>query len=92
MQKLHKANANASPYQYKLSYTISNNIDVYEGPVPQAKKMPHCAVKFEAGEENITVEKSLYCSTNCHCIKMTFFVGNIGFHWIPNYVHLFYCK
>ena len=83
MQKSHKANANASPYQYKLSDTISNNIAVYEGPVPQAKKMPHCAVKCEAGEENRIVEKGLYCSANYHCIKMTFCVGNIGFHWIP---------
>ena len=46
--------------QYKLSCTISNNTEVYEEPVPRAKKMPHCAVNFEAGEENRIVYKSLY--------------------------------
>ena len=38
--------------QYKLSYIISNNIEVYEEPVPQTKKIPNPAVEFEAGEEN----------------------------------------
>ena len=48
--------------QYKLSYTVSNNIVVYEEPVSRAKKMPQCAVKFEAGEENRIVYESLFCS------------------------------
>ena len=26
--------------QYKLLYTISNNIEVYEEPVPRTKKIP----------------------------------------------------
>ena len=46
-------------YQYKLSYTVSNNIEVYEEPVPRAKKTPHCAANFEAGEENRIVYESL---------------------------------
>ena len=35
--------------QYKLLYTISNNIEVYEEPVRRAKTIPYCAVKFETG-------------------------------------------
>ena len=27
-------------YQYRLLYTISNNIEVYEEPVPRTKKIP----------------------------------------------------
>ena len=45
--------------QYKLSYTVSNNIVVYEEPVSRANKIPLCAVKFEAGEENRIVYESL---------------------------------
>ena len=37
--------------QYKLLYTISNNIEVYEEPVPRTKKIHYCAVKFETDEE-----------------------------------------
>ena len=42
-------------------YTILNNIEVYEEPVPWTKKMPHCPVKFKASEENRIVYESLYC-------------------------------
>ena len=45
--------------QYKLLCTISNNIEVYEEPEPRTNKIPHCAVKFEAGEENIIEYESL---------------------------------
>ena len=45
--------------QYKLLCTISNNIEVYEEPVPWTNKIPHCAVEFEAGEENRIVHESL---------------------------------
>ena len=38
--------------QYRNLYTILNNIDVYEEQVGRTKKIPHCAVKFEAGKEN----------------------------------------
>ena len=38
--------------QYKLLYTISNNIEVYEESVPRTKKGSHCVVIFEAGEQN----------------------------------------
>ena len=38
--------------QYKLLLTISNSIEVYQEPKPQTKKIPHCAVKFRAGEKN----------------------------------------
>ena len=38
--------------QYRNLYTISNNIEAYEGPVSRTKKIPHCAVKFETGKEN----------------------------------------
>ena len=31
-------------------YTISNNSEVYVEPVPRAKKIPHRALKFEAGD------------------------------------------
>ena len=44
--------------QYKLSYTILNNIKVYEEPVPRTKKIAHHAVKFEAGGENRIVYES----------------------------------
>ena len=50
-----------SAFQYKLLYTISNNIEVYEEPVSRTKKIPHRAVEFMAGEENRTVYDSLYC-------------------------------
>ena len=40
----------ASPIQTFV--TISNNIEVYEAALPQTKIIPHCAVKFETGEEN----------------------------------------
>ena len=46
--------------QDKLLYTFSNGIQVYEEPVPWTKKIPHRAVKFEAGEENRVVYESLY--------------------------------
>ena len=55
--------------QSKLLCTISNNIEVYEEPVRGAKKTHHCAVKFEAGEENRIAHESLYCFKNiswCH--------------------------
>ena len=39
--------------------TLSNNIEVYEEPVPWTKKIIHRAVKFEAGEENRIVNESL---------------------------------
>ena len=38
--------------QYKLLHRVSNNIEVYEEPVPRTKKIPHCAVRFDVGEEN----------------------------------------
>ena len=47
--------------QYKLLYIISNNNEIYEVPVKQTNKLPHCVVKFEAGEENRIVQKGLYC-------------------------------
>ena len=39
-------------FQYKILYTISNNIEVYEESGPRTKKPSHNAVKFEAGEVN----------------------------------------
>ena len=45
--------------QYKLLYTISNNLVDYEEPVPRTKKIPHCVVEFEASEENRIVHESL---------------------------------
>ena len=47
--------------QYKLLYITLDNIDVYEDPEPRTRKFTHCAVKFEAGEENRIVIESLYC-------------------------------
>ena len=41
--------------QYKLFCTISNNIEVYEEPVPRIKKIPHRdrdPVKFEVSEKD----------------------------------------
>ena len=49
--------------QYKSLYLNSNNIEVDEEPVSQLKKIPHCAVKYEAGEENRIVYESLYWMT-----------------------------
>ena len=47
---------------YKLLYTISNNIEVYEEPVPRTKNIPHRAVKFKASEDNRIAYESLYCN------------------------------
>ena len=47
--------------QYKLCYTISNNIEIYEEPIPSTKKIPPCVVKFEIGEENRIVQENVYC-------------------------------
>ena len=41
-------------------FTKSNNIEVCEEPVSVTKKLPCCAIKLEAGEENRTVQESLY--------------------------------
>ena len=46
------AATNTTNTQYRLLYTISNSIEKYEEPVPRRKKIPHHAVKFEAGEGN----------------------------------------
>ena len=42
-----------------LLCTISNNIQVYENPVPRTKKIPHCVVKLEAGGEQNCV---MFCN------------------------------
>ena len=48
--------------QYKLLFTISNNVEIYEEPVPRrTKKFHHCAITFGAGEENTIGEESLFC-------------------------------
>ena len=39
--------------QYKLLYTILNDVEVYEEPVSRTKKFPLCSVEFETGEEKI---------------------------------------
>ena len=49
-----------SEVQYKPLHTISNNVKVYEESVPRTMKISHCAVKFEAGEENRIIYESLY--------------------------------
>ena len=35
--------------QYKLLYTISNNMEVYEKPVNRTKQIPHHAVRLKGG-------------------------------------------
>ena len=45
--------------QYKLSYTIWKDIEVYDEPVPWTKKITHYIVKFEADEEYRIVCESL---------------------------------
>ena len=50
-------------FALQLLFLISNNIKVYEKPVPRTKKIPHYAVEFEAGEENRIVYESLGCVT-----------------------------
>ena len=47
--------------QYKLLYTLSNNIEVYDDLVPRAKTIPNRAVKFEVVEAKRIVYESLYC-------------------------------
>ena len=47
---------------FKRLRTISNKIEVYEEPVPRTKKISHCAVKVEAGEENRILNECLYWS------------------------------
>ena len=51
------------PFQYKLLCTTSSNIEVYEEPMPRTKKVPHCLVEFEAGEENRIVRKFVMRNT-----------------------------
>ena len=53
--------------RYRLLYTISNNIEVYELPVKRTKKNPQHAIKFEADEENKIVYEILYCYTYHQC-------------------------
>ena len=45
--------------EYKLLYTISKNIEVYEESVPRTKKIIQRGVNFKAGEENRIVYESL---------------------------------
>ena len=47
--------------QYKLLFTISNNTEVHEEPLPQTQKIPHCAIIFEASEGNTIVWKFVVC-------------------------------
>ena len=42
-------------------YRISDNMEIYEQSLQQTKRIPHCAVKFEAGEETRIVHESLHC-------------------------------
>ena len=49
-------------HHYKLSYTVLNNIEVYEDPVPRTKKITHLAVKIEASEVNRIVYHSILTS------------------------------
>ena len=37
--------------------------------MPQIKKLPHCAAKFETAEQNRIVYQSLYCVTKVVMIK-----------------------
>ena len=46
--------------QYKLLYAIPNSTEVYEEPVPRTKKVPHCAVEYEADEEDRNENECLY--------------------------------
>ena len=48
-------------HQYKLSYTILNNVKVYEEPVSRTKEMSLCSVEFEADEENRIEYESFTC-------------------------------
>ena len=45
--------------QYKYLYIISNNIEVYEEPVPRTKNGFHTAVKFETDEDKGIVYETL---------------------------------
>ena len=56
-----KHTQNYGHQQYKLLRITFDNIEVYEEPVARIKRIPHCAVKFEASEENRIVNESLYC-------------------------------
>ena len=46
---------------YKKLHPISNNIEVYGDQVWRTKKIPHCAVKFEASKENRIGMVFLFC-------------------------------
>ena len=37
---------------------LFGHIEIYEEPVPRRKKIPHCAVELETGEENTIVNES----------------------------------
>ena len=50
--------------EYKI---ISNNVKVYQEPVQRTKKIPHCAVKFEAGEENRIVYERISLIQHFKC-------------------------
>ena len=55
---------------YKLLHTFSNNIEVYEEPKQRTKKIPHYAVKFEAGQEKRIVYDSLYCMPSLQTLQV----------------------
>ena len=63
-------------WQYKLLYTISNNIEVYEDPVTRTKKISHCALKFGAKfEENRIVNKSLQYTLLNNCSVLVIYIS-----------------
>ena len=71
-------------YQYNFSNIISNNIEVYEEPGPQTKKINYREVKFEAHEENRICYESLYW-LRCCTKQIQLGVMRIFFHFRYEY-------
>ena len=83
---------------YKKLYPISNNIEVYGEQVWRTKKIPHCAVKFEAGKENRIGTVFLFCwcsipTSKQACIVIVILVSdtsNLAIHgfWFARVVNI----
>ena len=61
-------------------YTILDNIEIYEKPVPRTKKVPHCAAKLEASDDkSITGKFVLPGDLPIPSLGTKFF---FNFHWV----------
>ena len=80
----------------KFCLPFPKNSDVYWESVPPKKKIPHCAIKFGAGEENGIIYESLYwilpgtCRRWISCKCRLAIVAPHRCHRFRNYATLFF--